>query len=235
MAKIDFSQINLDKLIGLNRKENNVVEKIEPKRTALIIIDMQKFFCYPDQPCYVPGGGYCPSGQDVIAPIKKIIEKCREKRIRVIWSWWSLRPDGSDEGLWIKKFPTWKGKCLTGNPGLEIVDELKPRKDEIVFEKKRYSNFYDTPLEIWLKGMEVNTLILVGVTAGFCVRYTLADAFNRDYKTIVLTDCTAGINSPISPKTPGDTQYIAALRDFQIGLGDIMTSKEFFRILEHAH
>jgi ureidoacrylate peracid hydrolase len=75
----------------------------------------------------------------------------------------------------------------------------------------------------------VDTLLMIGVTTNFCVRYTVEDAFSRDYRVVVIADCTSATNDPIQAKVPGSGQYIAALRDFSIGLGDVWTLAE----LEH--
>ena len=72
---------------------------------------------------------------------------------------------------------------------------------------------------------------MVGVTTGFCVRYTVEDAFSRDYKVLVLADCTTATNDPIQAEVRGSGQYIAALRDFAIGLGDVWTLAELERDL----
>ncbi len=76
---------------------------------------------------------------------------------------------------------------------------------------------------------------MVGVTTNFCVRYTVEDAFSRDYKVLVIADCTSATNDPIQAEVGGSGQYIAALRDIAIGLGDVWTLDELTRHLESAH
>lgn len=228
-----MQSINLDKSLPFGRS-NRVVHKINPKTTALLVVDMQKFFLEPGAPAYIVGGGLSPSGKDTILRAKKVVDYSRQKGIIVLWSMWGLRKDGRDTGLWKNKFPTWWGPKSPngpewGDPLINIVDELKPRPDEVVFQKTRYSSFYETPLDTWLRGKGIDTLIVIGVTTGFCVRYTVADAFNRNYKTVVLADCTSAINDP-SCVAEGDKQYLAALADFQIGLADVLTSDEFMNL-----
>jgi ureidoacrylate peracid hydrolase len=115
------------------------------------------------------------------------------------------------------------------------VEALNPGPGEPVFEKSRYSSFWGTPLDTFLQHIsDVDTLIIIGVTTGFCVRYTVEDAFSRDYAVVVLADCTTAINDPIGPEHPGSGQYIAALRDFAIGLGDVWTLAELQAALESS-
>jgi len=221
--------LDLDEI--LNRRYR-VVERVDPARTALLVVDMQKFFLRPGQPAYLPGGDGAPSAEDVVENSVRAVDLCRQAGIQVIFSRWGLRGDGWDVGMWAHKWPTWQAGTPAGpswtNEATEIVEELAPRDGEPVFDKSRYSSFYGTPLDTWLQHLpHVDTLVMIGVTTGFCVRYTVEDAFSRDYKVIVLADCTTAINDPIGPEHPGSGQYIAALRDFAIGLGDVLTLDEF--------
>ncbi len=222
----------------LNRRYR-VVEHVDPQHTALLVVDMQKFFLRRGQPAYLPGGDGAPSAETVVRNSVRAVDLCRRAGIQVIFSRWGLRGDAWDVGLWARKWPTWQAGTPAGpswtNESTEIVEELTPRQGEPVFDKSRYSSFYGTPLDTWLQHLpQVDTLVMIGVTTGFCVRYTVEDAFSRDYKVIVLADCTTAINDPIGPDHPGSGQYIAALRDFAIGLGDVMTLDEFERDLDHS-
>ncbi len=229
-------ELDLDEI--LNRRYR-VVERVDPERTALIVVDMQKFFLRPGQPAYLPGGDGAPTAETVVDNSVRAVDVCRHHGMQVIWSRWGLRGDGWDVGLWAHKWPTWQAGTPAGpswqNDATDIVEELVPLPGEPVFEKSRYSSFYGTPLDTWLQHVPaIDTLIILGVTTGFCVRYTVEDAFSRDYKVIVLADCTTAINDPISPEHPGSGQYIAALRDFAIGLADVMTLAELESELSRA-
>ncbi|TAK02570.1 MAG: cysteine hydrolase [Chloroflexota bacterium] len=220
----------------LNRRYP-IVDRLDPARTALIVVDMQRFFLEPDQPAYLPGGDGAPSAEAVVENTVRAVDLCRRHGIPVIWSRWGLRGDGWDVGRWAPKWPTWHAGTPQGpaweNPATEIVPQLKPAPGEPVFEKSRYSSFWGTPLDSFLQHLPtVDSLIILGVTTGFCVRYTVEDAFSRDYKVVVIADCTTAINDPLSPDNPGSGQYVAALRDFAIGLGDVWTLAELTHQLE---
>ena len=83
--------------------------------------------------------------------------------------------------------------CLEGDPGTPIAAEaLALRVDDIVVPKRRYSGFFGTDLEIVLKGLRAQTLLLVGGLTDVCVHYTFADAHQHDYVVRVVEDCVAG-------------------------------------------
>lgn len=81
---------------------------------------------------------------------------------------------------------------LEGDPGTEISAELGVGPDDYVIRKRRYSCFFGTELEILLKGLKANTLILIGGHTDVCVHYTFVDAHQHDYFCRVVEDCVAG-------------------------------------------
>jgi nicotinamidase-related amidase len=80
--------------------------------------------------------------------------------------------------------------CRAGSPGSDFVGPL-PQKDELVFRKTRYSPFWDTDINARLEALEVDTLIVAGLTTECCVADTAKDAFNRDYHVFVAADACA--------------------------------------------
>lgn len=83
---------------------------------------------------------------------------------------------------------------LEGERSSELVDELAPREDdnEYVITKRRYSCFFGTDLLILLRGLRVETLVLLGGLTDVCVHYTFVDAHQHDYVTRVIEDCCGG-------------------------------------------
>jgi len=83
--------------------------------------------------------------------------------------------------------------CLEGNPGTPVaVEEMGMRETDYFIHKRRYSCFFGTELEILLRGLKAETLILVGCLTDVCVHYTFADAHQSDYYCRVAKDCVAG-------------------------------------------
>jgi len=77
-----------------------------------------------------------------------------------------------------------------GTPIAADVVGLRP--DDYVIQKRRYSGFIGTDLEILLRGLKAETLVLVGALTNVCVHYTFADAHQRDYFVRVVEDCVGG-------------------------------------------
>lgn len=81
---------------------------------------------------------------------------------------------------------------LEGDPGTDISADLAVGPDDYVIRKRRYSCFFGTELEILLKGLDADTLILIGGHTDVCVHYTFVDAHQHDYFCRVVEDCVAG-------------------------------------------
>jgi ureidoacrylate peracid hydrolase len=80
---------------------------------------------------------------------------------------------------------------VEGTWNTEIVAALTPQPDDLVVSKHRYSGFYETDLDGRLRAAGIDTLIFTGATTSVCVESTLRDAFYRDYRCLLLSDCTA--------------------------------------------
>ena len=72
---------------------------------------------------------------------------------------------------------------VVGTRDWEIADELKPTGDDIILDKQRYSAFYNTNLEVLLRGLGVTMVVVTGVTTNICVELTVRDAFFRDFRS----------------------------------------------------
>ena len=119
------------------------------------------------------------------------IDKARECDIPVIFIQEIHRKDLSDFGRELDGDEDIH--CLDDNPGTDIaVKEMDFRPDDYLIPKRRYSSFYGTDLEILLRGLKAETLILVGALTDVCVHYTFVDAHQGDYFCRVIEDCVGG-------------------------------------------
>jgi nicotinamidase-related amidase len=91
------------------------------------------------------------------------------------------------DDLEFKMFPR---HCVAGTEEAAVIPELAGYPGEVI-PKKRYSAFYNTPLEARLKKLRPEKVIVCGVLTNICVLHTAADARNRDYETEVPVDCVA--------------------------------------------
>ncbi len=167
------------------------VERIDPGKTALIVVDMQNDFVAPGAPLEQP------AGRAMLPHLQRALACCREQGIPVIYTAHVHRPGGYDQGLLAHAPAIGRGDALVdGSPGVAIFPEVAPRDGEIVISKHRFSAFHGTDLEIVLRGLGVNTVVITGVTTENCCHATARDAFFRDFQVVFLADATATSGYP---------------------------------------
>ncbi|MEM4935459.1 MAG: isochorismatase family cysteine hydrolase, partial [Sulfolobales archaeon] len=83
---------------------------------------------------------------------------------------------------------------MKGDEASKVVEELKPLPHDYVLEKRTYSAFFETGLDLLLRGLEVKTVVITGIHTHICVKHTAADAFFRGYRVMVVRDATATFN-----------------------------------------
>ncbi len=122
---------------------------------------------------------------------RAVIDKAREVDIPVIFIQEIHRANLVDFGREVDGDEDYH--CLDNNPLTDLArEEMGVRPDDYHIQKRRYSAFYGTDLEILLRGLRADTLILVGGLTDVCVHYTFVDAHQGDYFCRVVTDCVAG-------------------------------------------
>jgi ureidoacrylate peracid hydrolase len=159
------------------------VERIhlDNRRAAVIVIDMVNDFCKPGGAMVLPGY------ESLVAPQRAVIAAARGNGVPVIWVHDSHRRNMRRDREWVKRTP----HCVEGTWGTEIIDDLGARDDEIHVIKHRYSGFFQTDLDLVLKDMLVDQLVIFGVVTNICVRSTVHDAFFIGYEIVVPRDCCA--------------------------------------------
>lgn len=167
------------------------------KKTALVIIDMQRDFCYE--------GGFGESlGNDIsltksiIPTVEKVLQAARKAGMFIVHTREGHRPDLSDcPKAKLKRCPTIgtdgpMGRILIrGEYGHDIVDELRPLEGEPIIDKPGKGAFYQTDLASILANREIESLIVCGVTTHVCVHTTIREANDRGFDCLMLEDGTA--------------------------------------------
>lgn len=154
---------------------------------ALLIIDMQNDFVLSGAPLCVRGAA--PS----VPVIRRLLLQARAQRLPVIHIIRQHNRDGSDvEKPRQELFQEGPGICVPGTEGARIVAALTPEEGEYIVCKRRFSAFFQTELDMLLRRLGVDTLLVTGTQYPNCVRGTAVDGMSLDYDVIVVTDaCSA--------------------------------------------
>ena len=161
---------------------------IEPQNAALLVIDLQEGF--------VTEGArmWTPENLRILPRVKRLIERCRALDVPVIFTEHAHDVSGRDKGLmWDVPLnrPIREGALRVGAEDTSTHHEVAPLPGEKVIQKHRYSAFFDTDLHTYLRGCNVDTVIITGCMTNYCCGATARDAFFRDYKVIFGSDLTA--------------------------------------------
>ncbi len=177
-------------------------------RSALIVVDMQKDFCYQDGKLF--GGEHLSK---IFEPNARAITEARKKMPVIFTQDWHRRDD--------PEFRIWPEHCVANTEGAEIIDELEVKVEDHVVRKRRYSAFFGTDLDLTLRELEVKRLYITGVLTNICVLHTAGDAVLRGYDVVVIKDCTAALN---------DYDYQYALRHMEnVFNAEITTLSDFLQ------
>jgi len=220
---------------------------IDVAKTVIIVCDMQNDFG-------AKGGMFDRAGNDIsmiqraVGPTAKVLASARRAGIKIVYLKMGFRPDLSDLGASdsvnrVRHLEGFKvgervrapdGResriLIRDNWGTDIVPELKPKADDVVIYKHRFSGFYQTELDATLKTLGAKHLIFTGCTTSVCVESTIRDAMFRDYLPVLLADCTG---EPIGYSFPR-SNHEASLLVIKTLLGWVSGSEEFIKALKEV-
>ena len=168
--------------------------------TALLIIDMQRDFVMAGSPLCVAGAAA------TVPAIAALLEYCRhDGNIAIFHVIREYDSSGIDlERSRLQQFQGVPG-AVRGTPGAEIVPELRPLPGEM-----RYSAFFHTRLDLCLRRLGVDALLIAGTQYPNCIRATVTDALSLDYRVTVLSDCCSAQPPEIAEANLTDMRNLGA-------------------------
>jgi len=171
--------------------------RLDPRRAALLVVDMQRGFLDQGEAMEVP------PARDIVPAIRGLAECCRARGVPVVYSEFvydpavpillgELHPEhrpaapGAPRGFGMPS-----GSCLAGDASAETVPELRPQPGELVIRKHWYDAFQGTPLDGALRARGITSLIVTGTMTDICVLATVIGGFNREYRMVAVEDGVA--------------------------------------------
>jgi gluconolactonase len=195
------------------------VLQLDPKRCALIIQDLQN-------DVMIEGGAFADSGapahatsQNVVGNVADLAAACRSAGVPVIHIWYIVE-DGA-QGL-KQNAPLFQGVkesggLVRGSWGAAPADGLEPQDGDHVVEKMRMNGFYETRLDILLRGLGAETLLITGAWTNMSIEHTARHGADAGYEVVVASDGTS---------TVSDEWQDAALNYAMNNVGKVATCAE---------
>ena len=175
-------------------------------KTALLIVDMVRDFTDPN------GLVFYPENRNILPEINEVLELCRNNNCLIVYLQHCNRAGKID-----KKAAAMRPNCIEGTFGVEIDPMLEVRPEDYVIQKRRYSGFFGTDLDLVLRENEIENLIIVGTKTNCCIRATVTDAFYYNYEPYVVRECVA---------TNSETVNEVHLNDIDKYLGHVVNKEE---------
>ena len=171
--------------------------RLEPGRTALLVVDMQRGFVDAGQAMEVP------PAREIVPAIRALLDGFRAKRLPVVFTEFTYSPavpilvgelhpehrpapPGAPRGFGVPS-----SSCLEGDASARTIGALAPRPDELVIRKRWYDAFAGTELDGALRARGVTSVVITGTMTDICVLSTVVGAFNHEYRISVVADGVA--------------------------------------------
>lgn len=150
------------------------------QRPALIIIDFVMAYLDPASPLYA-------GVESALASNERVLEAARSAAIPIIFTNVVYTPGGKDGGMFYRKVPALK-LFERGNPLGAFPPSLQPAEGELVLSKQYASSFFGTHLSSTLTAMQIDTLLITGLSTSGCVRATALDACQHGFAPFVIRE-----------------------------------------------
>lgn len=219
MHKVSIRQHIVDRVM-VRRGDIHWFPRLDPARTALLIIDMQNTFCQPGAPAEVA------TSRGIVPAINRLTPRLRALGVPVFWVLHTNthHKGRSDWEVFFNNVVRSKDVRQRMVESLapesqKVWTELKVEKDDVIMIKNRYSALAhgSSTLERVLRNLGIDTVLVGGTKTNVCCDSTARDAMMLDFKSVLVSDCCAALS---------DDEHLAALETFIQQFGDVMTADE---------
>jgi len=204
------------------RGKLHLFDRLDAKRTALLVIDMQNAFVAPGAPIEVP------AARAIVAPINRLAAALRARGVPVIWVMHENQEGGRDWAGFFDAFvaPGRREQAaaalVAGSPLQALWPGLEAHPQDLRVAKNRYSAFIKGDFQQTLREKGIDTLLIAGTKTNVCCESTARDAMMLDFKVVLLSDCTAALS---------DDEQRATLENVIQQFGDVRTADEVLALL----
>jgi len=201
-------------------------DTIVPRKTALLVVDMQNYFMHPDYQAV-------PMAREIVPNVNRLAGIVRAAGGRVVW----LRTATDDtrqswsiyhEHLMRRDYADWRYASMdTTHEGHALWPALDAKPEDAQIVKKRFSAFIQgsSPIEAHLKRLGVDTLLIAGTTTNVCCESTARDAMMLNYRVVMVHDALAAYT---------DAEHNATLATFYMIFGDVQSIAEVTASLQRG-
>jgi ureidoacrylate peracid hydrolase len=208
------------------RRRYHLFDRLEPARSALVVIDMQSAFVEPGSPAEVP------ASRGIVGNINRLAAGLREIGGTVIWVTHANihTKAGSDWGMFFDNFVAADVRARTIEslapeaPGQKVWRDMQVDPADVLLMKNRYSALIpgSSALERVLRSLGIENVLVAGTKTNVCCEATGRDAMMLDFRVVMVSDCLAALS---------DDEHRAALETFIQQFGDVMTADEVLAVL----
>lgn len=208
------------------RGRYHLFDRLDPRKTALVVVDMQGTFVAPGSPAEVP------AARGIIGNINELTGALRPMGVTIVWVTHanSHNADGSDWEGFFGNFVADDVRARTieslspDGDGQKVWPELDVDPNDIHVLKNRYSALIpgSSQLERVLRSHGITNILVAGTKTNVCCEATGRDAMMLDFNVVMVSDCLAALS---------DDEHRATLETFIQQFGDVMTTPETVAIL----
>lgn len=210
--------------IVLRRGRLHGFEKIEPAKSALVVVDMQNVFCAEGAAVEVP------TAREIVPNINRLARATRERGGLVVWVQMTVARH-EDWALVLDNLvtPEVGGATLAGiKPGSEghkLWPKMEPAPGDLYVAKNRFSAFLPSSSNIaeLLRGRGVEYVMITGTLTNVCCESSARDAAMMDFKTFMISDANAAVT---------DEAHLATLSSFIGSFGDVRSTDDMISLIE---